>query len=114
MHELSLCRSIYGIVDQARSGRRVRAVNLQVGQLRQVIPETLTYCWGLLCTGGPLAGSELVVDHVPVVVGCRDCHAPTTLAHALLLLCGSCGSAAVDIVSGEEFLLTSLDLEKES
>jgi hydrogenase nickel incorporation protein HypA/HybF len=113
MHELSLCRSIHGIADRARDGRRVRAVNLQVGQLRQVVPETLTYCWRLVCADGPLEGSELVVDHVPVVLGCRDCGERTTAAHDLVLTCGSCGSGTVDLVSGEELLVTSLDLVKE-
>jgi len=114
MHELSLCRSIYAIVDRARGERPVRAVNLRVGQLRQVVPETLEYCWGLVCGDGPLAGSELVVDHVPVVVHCRDCGVRTTVTETLLLLCGSCRSGAVDVTSGEELLVTSVDLVKES
>jgi hydrogenase nickel incorporation protein HypA/HybF len=113
VHELSLCRSIHDIVDRARDGRRVRAVNLQVGQLRQVVPDTLTYCWGLVCAEGPLAGSELVVDHVPVVLECRDCGERTTAAHVLVLTCASCGSGAVDLRSGEELLVTSLDVVKE-
>ena len=113
MHELSLCRSIHDIVDRAREGRTVSAVNLQVGQLRQVVPDTLTYCWDLVCAGGPLAGSTLVVDHVPVVLDCRDCGERTTAVHALVLTCGSCGSGAVDLSSGEELLVTSLDLVKE-
>jgi hydrogenase nickel incorporation protein HypA/HybF len=114
MHELSLCRSIHDIVDRAREGRRVSAVNLRVGQLRQVVPETLTYCWGLVCAEGPLDGCELVVDHVPVVLACRDCGERTTAAHALVLTCGACGSGSVDLVSGEELLVTSLDLVKEN
>jgi hydrogenase nickel incorporation protein HypA/HybF len=113
VHELSLCRSIHDIVDRARDGRRVRTVNLQVGQLRQVVPDTLTYCWGLVCAEGPLAGSELVVDHVPVVLDCRDCGERTTAEHALVLACAACGSGSVDLRSGEELLVTSVDLVKE-
>jgi hydrogenase nickel incorporation protein HypA/HybF len=113
VHELSLCRSIHDIVDRAREGRRVRTVNLRVGQLRQVVPDTLTYCWGLVCAEGPLAGSELVVDHVPVVLRCRDCGERSTAAHALVLTCSACGSGAVDLESGEELLVTSVDLVKE-
>ena len=113
MHELSLCRSIHDIVDRARDGRRVLTVNLQVGQLRQVVPDTLTHCWGLVTAEGPLAGSRLVVDHVPVVLECRECGARTTAGQALVLTCASCGSGAVDLRSGEELLVTSLDLAKE-
>lgn len=110
MHELSLCQSIHGIVDRAREGRPVEVVHLQVGRLRQVVPETLAYCWTLVTDGGPLAGSRLDIDHVPVVLDCGDCGRRTTVADALLLTCGSCGSGAIGVVSGEELLVTSIDL----
>jgi hydrogenase nickel incorporation protein HypA/HybF len=113
MHELSLCRSIHGIVDRARGERRVRTVHLQVGRLRQVVPETLVHCWGLVTEDGPLDGSTLEVDHVPVVLHCEDCATDTTVENVLLLTCGACGSGRVRPVTGEEFLVTSLDLERE-
>ncbi len=110
MHELSLCQSIHGIVDRAREGRPVEIVHLQVGQLRQVVPETLAYCWTLVTDASPLAGSRLEIDHVPVVLDCGDCGRRTTVADALLLSCGSCGSGTISLVSGEELLVTSIDL----
>ncbi len=110
MHELSLCQSIHRIADRARAGQPVSVVHLQVGQLRQVVPETLVYCWSLVTEGTGLAGSELEVDHVPVVLDCGACAARTTIADALLLTCGSCGSGAITVVTGEELLVTSLDL----
>lgn len=110
MHELSLCRSIHGIVDGARGDRSVTTVHLQVGQLRQVVPETLSYCWGLVTETGPLAGSVLEIDHVPVVLDCRTCGATTRVAHVLVLTCSACGGGDVALVSGEEFLVTSIDL----
>lgn len=110
MHELSLCRSIFGIVDRARADRTVRTVHLQVGQLRQVVPETLCYCWGLVTEETPLSGSDLEIDHVPVVLDCRDCAARTDVENTLLLTCSACGSGSVELVSGEEFMVTSMDL----
>jgi len=110
VHELSLCRSIYGIVDRGREQREVQVVHLQVGQLRQVVPETLEYCWGLVTDATPLAGSRLDIDHVPVVLDCRACSARTTVAHTLVLTCGKCGSGDIALHSGEEFMVTSVDL----
>lgn len=112
MHELSLCRSIHGIVDRARQGRPVLTVHLQVGQLRQVVPETLEHCWGLVTEAGPLAGSTLDVDHVPVRLSCRTCGGDTTVEHVLVLTCSACGSGDVEVVTGEEFMVTSIDLGK--
>lgn len=114
MHELSLCQSMVGIVERARDGRPVRTVRVRIGELRQVVPETLEYCWGIVTDGSTLAGSVLEVERVPVVLDCRACGARTTVAHALVLTCAECGSGDIRLLSGEEFLLTSIDLETES
>ncbi|TWG92777.1 hydrogenase nickel incorporation protein HypA/HybF [Nocardioides sp. J9] len=111
MHELSLCRTIHQVVEKAAGDRKVAAVHLKVGKLRQVIPGTLTYCWGLVSADGPLAGSQLVVESVSVVGNCRSCGRDTEVEQVLVLVCAHCGAAALDIVSGEEFLITTIDLD---
>lgn len=110
MHELSLCQSILGIVDRARAGRAVEVVELRVGQLRQVVPETLVFCWGLVTEGTGLEGSRLEVDHIPVRLSCRSCGTETEVAHALVLTCGGCGSGDIAVLKGEEMEVTSLRL----
>ncbi|HVE25710.1 MAG TPA: hydrogenase maturation nickel metallochaperone HypA [Sporichthya sp.] len=110
MHELSLCRTIFTIVERTAAGRQVETIHVQVGRLRQVVPDTLRYCWGLLSESTPLAGSVLEVESMPAVVACSRCQAHTHLTDALLVVCGDCGAVDVEVVSGEEFLLTTLDL----
>ena len=110
MHELSLCGSIYEIVDRAAAGRAVTVIHLQVGQMRQVVPDTLRYCWTLVSDQSELAGSELEVDSVPVTLLYLECDAVTTLADQFLLLCTRCGGNQVSVTAGEEFMLTSLEL----
>lgn len=110
MHELSLCESIRAIVDRAREGRPVQSVQVRLGQLRQVVPDTLEACWTMLTESGPLAGSSLQIEQVPVVVDCRACGQRSTVEELLLLACSSCGSGEVSLVSGEEFLVVSLEL----
>jgi hydrogenase nickel incorporation protein HypA/HybF len=110
MHELSLCGSIYEIADRAAAGRAVSVIHLRVGQLRQVVPETLTYCWALVSEQTELAGSRLIVDSVPVTLHCLDCGSTTTLADQLMLLCANCCGVRVSVTAGEELMLTSLEL----
>lgn len=114
MHELSLCRSIYGIADGARRGREVRTIHLRIGQLRQVVPETLSYCWGLVTDETPLSGSVLEIEHLPVTLSCMSCEAETVVGADLMIACGSCGSREVRIVGGEEFLVTTMDLKAQT
>jgi len=111
VHELSLCRSIGQIVRRHADGRQVSVVHLQVGQLRQVVPDTLVYCWGIANEGTSCAGSVLDVDHVPAAIECRDCGA-TTLLEEMRMICGSCGGTAVAVTAGEELLVTSIELQE--
>ena len=109
MHELSLCRSIYGIVDRARDQREVEVVYLQVGQLRQVVPDSLVYCWGLVNEGTECEGSVLDIDHVPAAIRCDECSS-TTVLDEMRMACASCGSSNVQVTAGEELLVTSIEL----
>lgn len=109
MHELSICRSIADIVSRHAAGRSVSTVRVRIGQLRQVVPETLVYCWSLVSEDTPLDGSRLEVESVPAAIRCRGCDHRRVL-DAPILACDACGSRDVEIVSGEEFLVTSLDL----
>ncbi|MDR3359093.1 MAG: hydrogenase maturation nickel metallochaperone HypA [Bifidobacteriaceae bacterium] len=109
MHELSLSRSIYGIAARAAGGRRVVQVSIDVGQLRQVVPETLTRCWEAVTAVGPLAGARLAVNHIPALVVCQDCEARLRLGPVLTMVCGACGGP-VRVEAGDEFLVRSIDV----
>lgn len=114
MHELSLCQSIYGIVERASEGRPVIGVDLTIGQLRQVVPETLVHCWRLVTEDTPLAGSRLTIDHVPVSLRCRRCLGETTLDDRVSIACGRCGSVDTTVVGGEELLVTAVEVEDDA
>jgi hydrogenase nickel incorporation protein HypA/HybF len=108
VHELSLCRAIAGAATEAAAGRPVRRIGLRVGALRQVVPETLVYCWRLVSERTALSGTELDVESVPARTSCGACGQTVTLSPPVLC-CGACGSTDVTLVAGEEFLLTTLD-----
>jgi hydrogenase nickel incorporation protein HypA/HybF len=109
MHELSICRSIADIVARHAGDRPVRTVHLRIGRLRQIVPDTLVYCWSLVSQETSLEGSRLEVDSVPARISCTRCAATETLT-VPVMRCGGCGSDQVSVVSGEEFLITSLEL----
>lgn len=108
MHELSICASIARIVEEHAEGRPVEVVRIDVGHLRQVVPETLRSSWELVVADGPLAGSVLEVNHIPLVVRCDACGESTTLGTPVLGC--PCGSTDVTLTSGEELLVRSLEL----
>ncbi len=110
MHELSLCGAIYDIASRAADGRDVEVIHLQVGALRQVVPDTLVYCWTVVCDDTTLAGSRLELELCPVTLRCEQCGEDSTVSGELLLLCRACGTDQVTVTGGEELLVTSLEL----
>lgn len=112
MHELSLCKAIADTALDHAEGREVRRINLRIGHFRQVVPETLQSCWQMRSGDGPLSRCALDVDYVPAAVECNRCRARTELDQPLLR-CSVCDHTDVTMISGDEFLIVSIDLEPE-
>jgi hydrogenase nickel incorporation protein HypA/HybF len=110
MHELSLCGAIAEIVSRRAGDRRVQVVHLQIGELRQVVPDALTFCWSMLTEDTDLAGSTLDVDRVAARLVCRTCGTRSALPEPPALACLGCGGLDVQVEAGEEFAVTALDL----
>ena len=110
MHELSLCGAIAQIVGRHAAGRPVSVINVRIGQLRQVVPDTLVYCWELVSEGTSLAGSRICVEAVPARMKCRACGREAEVGDLPVFACRECGSIDGEVIAGEEFLVTSLEL----
>ena len=110
VHELALCGAIADIVTRRAGARRVAAVHVRIGELRQVVPETLAFCWTMVTDGTDLAGAELEIERVPTVLHCRACDQSLPMSGGFAIACAACGSFDVEITTGEEFDVTALDL----
>lgn len=113
MHELALASAIVDAVERHADGRRVLAVNVRVGRLRQVVPESLEFCFGIVARDGLCEGARLVLEIVPAELRCADC------GHAWELLtppfrCPACGGGDVVVERGEEFLVESIEIEEDA
>lgn len=112
MHEVALSTQLAQVVSRAAEGREVTAVNIRVGALRQVVPETLRYAWGFVTNDGPLAGSVLNVEWVAAIVRCTRGHERTLDANEYLdVRCREC-DAATDVVAGEEFAVVDIEVRR--
>ena len=110
MHELSLCEAIVGVVKPYADGRHVDVVRVRIGALRQVVPESLSFCWTLLRDYEDMPDAELELEFVTAEVRCRCCRTESSITSQWSLLCPRCSSADVEVLRGDEFLVTSLDV----
>jgi hydrogenase nickel incorporation protein HypA/HybF len=113
VHELSLCQAILEHVETRAGDRPVRCVNVRIGHLRQVVPDSLLFSWEMLTETTRLAGCELLVEHVPAVVHCTTCDLDTTLDWPVLA-CARCESHDVELRAGDELELAWIDVAEEA
>ncbi len=110
MHELSIAEAVVDIAVRHAGGRPVRAVELKVGHLRQVVPSALEFAFELVAQGTPVEGAELVLEAVPAAGLCRRCGAESELG-GFPLVCAACGSLELELLRGEELLVDALEIE---
>jgi hydrogenase nickel incorporation protein HypA/HybF len=109
MHELSICNAIANTAAKHADGHSVTQVTVQIGHLRQVVPDALQFSWRVVSDASALKDAELVIEQVPAVVKCGSCGARTTL-DLPILACGHCEGFDVTLISGEELVVLSIDL----
>lgn len=113
MHEFSICQGLLKqVTDIARQNQAagVRRIHLKIGPLSGVEPQLLEQAFPLASAGGIAAHAALFIDSQAVRVHCDTCGAETEAA-ANRLLCGACGDWHTKLISGDELLLASVELD---
>lgn len=108
MHELSITQSVVDAVRAHAGDAKVTSVRVRVGKLCGVVPDAMRFCFDLVTEGTVLEGAELLIDEPTGRAHCRTCTADFELGD-LILLC-PCGSADVEIVSGRELTVQSIEV----
>lgn len=112
MHELSIGSAVVGTAVRHAAGRPVRTVHLRVGQLRQVVPDSLTFFFELVSRETVCDGARLDVEHVPAVLGCGPCDRTWTI-DVPAFRCPACGGADVRVLAGNELEVESIEVEED-
>ena len=117
MHELSICEGIIEVATTALAPLAsplpaVSCVTVRIGRLTAVGPDSLRHYFDLLTQGTVLEGATLVIEDIPIRARCADCGAGFEI-EMLSFTCPRCDSGFVELLSGRELEVVSLDTAEE-
>jgi hydrogenase nickel incorporation protein HypA/HybF len=115
MHELSIAMSIVEMAEEEsgrRGGMQIKAVHLRLGLLSGVVKGALLSSYEMACEDTLLAGSQLVIEEVPVIVFCRQCDAQRPVHSTQMFCCSECGTPTSEVVQGKELMVVGLEVEE--
>ncbi len=115
MHELSICQSIVRQLEQLAQDNHARSISrviVDIGPLSGVEAPLLERAFPLASSGTMAEHAELVTRILPIRVRCNICGNENE-APANKLLCSACNSWQTRLISGDEMLLRSVELEKD-
>jgi hydrogenase nickel incorporation protein HypA/HybF len=113
VHELAIAQSLLEIVEQEAlpyKGARVTRILLRIGQLSAVVPDALRFAFEAISRGGIAEGASLEIEEVPLTIRCHRCE-EVFAANNPFLVCPHCEGSDVEMVSGRELEIRSMEIE---
>ena len=113
MHEMSLIAGVFEAIDSALTAHqydRVIKVKLQVGKFTNAIPSALQFAFEAFAKDTKVEGAELEIVETAVVGYCQACNNEFAV-EGLTFRCPLCQDHRIEITSGKELILESLEVE---
>lgn len=114
MHELAICQALMSQVESIASERQAQSVTsivVGMGALSGVEAQLLKNAYTIARAGTIAENADLVIENLPVRVKCNECGCESD-ATPNKLVCKQCGDWRTTLVSGDELLLMSVELER--
>lgn len=117
MHELGIVDGILRTIVHAAheaQAERIMSARLRIGDLREVVPESLDFAWSVLREDDPLtAWTTLEVERVHPRSACPLCG--EEFDHDRFhVRCPQCGCAETQLIRGRELDLVSIEIETDT
>ena len=113
MHELAVAQALVeqvdAVIDQ-HNATSASLIRVRIGPLAGVVPELLGSAFPLAAAGSRMECAVLDLVTAPIKVRCETCGAETEAAMNRLI-CGACGDWHTQVISGDELMLESVELE---
>ncbi len=114
MHELSVTENVLEIAckhAEKAKAKKVTDIFLVIGRLSSIVDDSIQFYWNLISKDTLCENARLHFKRVPAKLVCTDCGHEYTLKNDLMP-CPNCGSARVRVLSGDEFNLDSIEIQR--
>ena len=113
MHELSITQSILSIaLEKAKTvpASKITKINLTIGELSGIVDDCVEFYFDLLSKDTIAAEASLSFNRPPTRLRCRNC-ATTFSPDNLNWACPDCREQKIEIISGRECHIESIEVE---
>jgi len=113
MHELSITQSILSIAleqAEANHAKKITKINITIGELSGIVSECVAFYFPLFSKDTIAAEAILSFDRPPTRLRCRKCN-NTFSPDEINWVCPDCQSQSVEIVSGRECHINSIEVD---
>ena len=114
MHELSVTQSLLELAlkhANVAGANKIIGLNITIGDMTSIIDDSVQFYWDIISADTIAEGAKLKFTRIPTVLRCNSCDNEYTPDPGELA-CTNCSSFNVEVVSGKEFFLDSIDVEK--
>lgn len=105
----ALVEQVENIVREQHAEYATR-IRVRIGPLSGVVPELLASAFPLAAAGSIAEQAKLELMEASIRVRCQTCGEESD-ATANRLICGACGDWHTQVISGDELILESVELE---
>jgi hydrogenase nickel incorporation protein HypA/HybF len=113
MHELSITQGILSVVleqAEANQASKITKIDLTIGELSGIASECVEFYFNLLSKNTIAAEASLAFHRTPIKLRCRNCD-DSFFPDSLNWTCPNCREPNVEIVTGRECSITSIEVD---
>lgn len=117
MHELPLVKSIYKSVisfAEKNNVKKITRVVLEIGVVRDFIPEIVQKYWDYVSKDGISEGSIVEIISIPATARCGKCGTvyPIDTTNLIKSKCPKCKFDRGNLVTGDELKIKGIEVER--
>ena len=112
MHEMSIAQSLIDVVreEMRKCGSNIlKSVYLRIGEMSSVVPDSLSFCFGIMTESTDLHGAKLFMDIIPLTGSCGDCQREFEIEN-YAFECPFCKGNRISIISGKELDIVEIEV----